>query len=201
MASQLARSLWFASALGLFCASRVAIGNGAAETPISLLALDQTALTQPDTIAAWLKQHAKTADRRTAQRYFEIGVKAQQQGHWSRAAKAFGESALFFPTPAALRGYGDNLLRDLASVRARTKDTAQAGADLSRSLAVYRSALAAEAQLKVLPAPALAQLRADEACLSEHVAKRGTTTTTATASPKPADLPASACRPLALYRR
>ncbi|MBK6973753.1 MAG: hypothetical protein IPH26_12685 [Sterolibacteriaceae bacterium] len=203
MTKRLALLLWFASGSGLLCAPPSAMGSGAVRSPNPSFSLDQSALSQPDTIAAWLKQHATTADRRTAQRYFEMGVSAQKQGNWSRAAKAFGESALFFPTPAALKGYGDSLLRDLASVRARNRDTTQSGADLSRSLAVYRSALAAEAQLKMLSAPALAQLRADESCLSEHLAKADATTTTAMTPARSADrpAPASECRPLALYGR
>lgn len=133
-------------------------------------ALDQDALTQPQAVAAWLRAHAKTADRGVAQRYFTMGLEAQRQGNWSRASKAFGESALFFPTPAALTAYADNQLRSLSRVRAREKSGAsEAAGDLKQALSLYRSALAADQHLALLSPTAAARLKADESCLSQHL--------------------------------
>jgi hypothetical protein len=175
-----------------------ALSNGAAEAGRRPPSLDQTALTEPETISNWLAQHAATADRQTAERYFDVGVKAQNQSNWSRAAKAFGESALFFPGPAALQGYADNTLRDLGKLRRRTNDDTQAVADLSRALKIYRSALAADAQTRTLTAPVLAKLKADEACLDKHIAKgagKGAERTTAAMLSEAG----AQCRPLLLY--
>jgi tetratricopeptide (TPR) repeat protein len=176
MEKRLARSLWCASSLILLS------GLSSAGMPAQLR---QEALGQPDTISAWLQANAKTADRRIAQRYQEMGLKAQKKGNWSSASKAFGESALFFPTPTALVGCADNHLRDLGALRTRQKDTSKAKGDLASALALYRSALAADAQLNELTAPALARLKADEACLDTHL-KTG-----APQSPT--------CRPVRLY--
>jgi hypothetical protein len=178
MQKRLARSLWCASSLillsGLLGAGTPAQGEW-----------NQRALSQPEAVSAWLQANTQTADRRMAQLSFEMGMKAQKQGRWSPAVKAFAESALDFPTPAALVGYADNQLRSLSSVRARNKDTSKAKDDLASALALYRSALAADAQLKQLAAPALAELKADEACLDAHLKADGKQ--------------AAACRPVQIY--
>ncbi len=179
MQKRLALSLWFGS--GLVLLSGLSGANTVAQDR-----WDQRALTRPEAVSAWLQANPhNSADQRIAQRYQEMGVKAQKRGNWSSASKAFGESALFFPSPRALVGNADNHLRDLSGVRARNKDTSKTRDDLAWALAMYRSALVADAQLKLLSAAELAQLKADEACLDAHLN---------------AGAPAAECRPAQLYR-
>ncbi len=181
MQKRLALSLWFASSIILLSGS-----SGASTTAQERW--DQRALAKPEAVSAWLRENTKTADRLTAQRSLEFGIKAQKQGRWPVASKAFGDSALFFPTPEALIGCADNQLRDLSGVRAREKDTSKTKDDLAWALAMYRSALAAEAQLKLLSAPALAQLKADEVCLDAYLK-----------ATNPSGAQGAACRPVKLY--
>jgi hypothetical protein len=179
--------MWCLSGFALVAA----LSGGAVVAPT---ALDQDALTQPQVVTAWLKAHAKTADRQVAQRCFAMGLQAQRQGNWSRASKAFGESALFFPTPAALTSYADNQLRNLGRVRARERIGAhEAAADLKQALNLYRSALAADQDLRMLSPSAAASLKVDEACLSQHLEQ-------AAGRETPAG-DADACRPVELYKQ
>ena len=181
MEKRWALSTWFASLLILFCGFARA-GELAQDR------WDQMALDKPEVVSAWLKENAKTADRKRAQVFFDEGTKYEKKGHWSMAVKSFGASALYFPTPMALIGDADNTLRSLSTVRARQKDTSKSKSDLEWALGTYRSALAAEEQLKMLSAQDLAQLKADEACLDTYLK--------APSLPIPKD---AACRPLKLY--
>lgn len=181
MEKQLARSMWFASFFILFSGLATA-------AEVEKDQLDQRALMNPEAVTKWLEKNAKTADRKFAQITLEYGVKAEKQGNLSAAVKSFGESALSFPAPMTLIGYADNTLRMLSHVRTREKDTSKVKSDLSAVLGIYRSALAAEEQLKMLSIQALAQLKADENCLDTYL--------------KAPSLPISknaACRPLKLY--
>ncbi len=181
MERQLARSKWFAS--GWFAACGLAVAAGV-EPPY----LHRDDLENPQAIAAWLDKYAATANKRAAQIEFARGEAYQKRRYWSAASKAFGESALAFPTPAALVARTDNRLRGLAEIRVREKETTHARDDLAGALPVYRSALAAEGRLRMLSASALAQLQADEACLNAHLEAN----TASTWTPQ-------TCRPLSLY--
>ena len=182
MDKQLARSMWFASFFILFSGLATA-------AEFEKNQLDQRALMNPEAVTKWLEKNAKTADRKFAQITLEYGVKAEKQGNSSAAVKSFGESALSFPAPMTLIGYADNTLRMLSHVRTREKDTSKVKSDLSAVLGIYRSALASDTQLKLLSGSALAQLKADEACLDAFLKK----------DKSPIPPISTECRPLNLY--
>ncbi len=190
MVKKLALSLPF-SGVFLFGPPQAAMAS-AGDNPS--MSLTQESLSEPATITAWLQKNEQTADRRIAKRYFDLGVAAEKHSQWSRAVKAFGESALFFPAPNALVKYADNSLRDRSKVRRHQVDKGIPDMipDLQHALAVYRSARAANAALKSLSASAVNQLEADEACLGAYV--------DAALQKKEAVAPKQKkCRPLALY--
>lgn len=181
MEKRLVRSKWFASFLIVFSGLTSA-------SELTENRWDQMALDKSQVVSAWLKQNEKTADRKRAQLFLDEGAKYEKKGDWSGAVKGFGASALYFPTPMALSRYVDNKLRSLSNVRARNKETGKYQSDLEWAIATYRSALAAEEQLKLLSAQELAQLKNDEACLDAYLKDPRW--------PIPKD---TACRPLKLY--
>jgi hypothetical protein len=198
MAGQLARLTWCASAF-LLAALPAPAASDSAAAPITDLShlLKQEQLSQPDAVAAWLRQHAKTADRKTAKFAFDLGVKSEKVHYWGRAAKSYGESSVFFPTPTALTRYADVLLRERATVRAREREVGYAAVDLGRALSLYRSAVAADDELKELRTAERGQLDADIACLVDHLDKAAASSTAPKAMTARQE---GTCRPLSLYK-
>jgi len=167
------------------------------------VSLSQASLAQPDEVVAWLKKNARAADQTSAQRYLAMGQDAQKKGNWSRAAKAFGESALLFPSAAALKGYADSLLQALGALRRSQEpaaaDLARVHADLSLLLSLYRSALAAQAVVSSLSRAEVARLQSDERCLKSYLTPIKGQSTGATDAGSGTLAPDSTCRPLRLY--
>lgn len=144
MPKQLVRSLWFASALLLPCAC--AFGD---DPPV----LGQSDLKKPAAVSQWLKENGAIADKARAKAMFGAGVKAKEQKRFGPAAKAFGESAIYYPTPEAIREFADAELLTLGGIRERNKDRKwQKKSYLSSALSLYQSALAADSVLRTLSA-------------------------------------------------
>jgi len=146
--------------------------------------LQQEALSKPELITGWLKQNA-AADRRDADWFFKTGVKAMTDRRWSLAAKAFGDSALRFPTPQALMEYADAWLHMLHEIRSSPGNAPVAAEpDLAHAEKIFRSALAANALLNSLNAREKEQTEQDATCLASYIQSHVETD----------------CRPLHLYR-
>lgn len=172
--------LWLAS---------VVAGCGEAATrdaPPVAVALTQDALANPDAVARSLQRTPSAADMAAARKLAALAARAGATANWSRAAKAYGESAVAYPAPRTLIGYADAFLHDIAAVRARTGDTASARSDLSYALGVYRSSLAADRVVPQLSAAEKQSAAEAVSCLEAHVA--GTQASTE-------------CRPLRIYTR
>ncbi|MCW7536989.1 hypothetical protein OOT46_03860 [Aquabacterium sp. A7-Y] len=165
MARQLALLLWFASVLPLAHASESS-ATGPSE-------LSQKDLGNPKAVETWLKENgakAHKADKKNSQRAYEYGQLKKQRKEWGAAAKAFGESALFYPTPKALNEYADNWLRMLGEIRQREKTYGERWqADLSEAEATYRTALAADSVLKLMTDKERQQTRKNAECLADYI--------------------------------
>ena len=163
------RSLWFASVLALPAAC--AWGDG-------LPMLSQDDLKKPDVVSAWLKENSDKADKARAKMFFDAGVKAKSQKRPGPAGKAFGESAVYYPTPEAIREYADISLRTLGEIRERNKDRAQhMKSDLSSVLSLYQSTLASDAVLHTLSAEEKQQTRKNTDCLAAYLRSEKVTAT------------------------
>lgn len=146
--------------------------------------LQQDALSQPEAITDWLKQNANV-DRTKAERFFNYGVKAKGEQRWSPASKAFGESAVHFPTPQALNEYANAWLHMIHRVRTSPGNAPTAAEpDLEHVEKIFRSALAANEVLNSLNAQEKEQIERDASCLTKYLQSHE-------------DID---CRPLQIYR-
>ena len=153
--------------VSLLCASAlVAVHADESQPPV----LAQEQLSQPDTVVDWLKSNDMQADKKTAKMAYDHGQKSKQRGSWSAAAKAFGDSAIHYPSPAALREYADNGLRVYGAVRHRDKTYREnCQRDLGEAEAIYRTALAADTVLKLLSEHERRQIQANADCLADYI--------------------------------
>ena len=171
-------TLWLASALA-------GCGEAATRDPAPA-PLTQEALADPRAVARSLERKPAPSARVAAEKLAALAASAQAQANWSRAAKAYGESAVFYPAPRTLIGYAEAFLHDIAAVRARTGDTASARADLTHASGIYRSALAADDLVPQLSASEKKGAADAASCLEAHIAGNAA----------PGD-----CRPLKIYAR
>ncbi len=101
---------------------------------------------------------------------FDAGMKAKTQKRFGPAGKAFGESAIYYPTPDAIREYADINLRSLGEIRERNKNRAEyMKSDLSSALALYQSVLASDAVLTTLSATEKKQTKQNVDCLAGYL--------------------------------
>lgn len=139
-------------------------GFAAADSPATL---QQDDLKNPDVISSWLKTNGSAADRRQAEAFFRQGAKAKAKHKWGLAAKAFGESALQFPSPTSLTEYAEAKLHELSDIRVRDKTVVKyKHSDIATVEALLRSALASDAVLNTLSVQDKQQVRQDSECLA-----------------------------------
>lgn len=168
----------------LCCASAVALLSWAAAasvaaTPMAMLSPQD--LQDSQAIGRWLKAHGRSAPRDQAQRFNELGQKAQRAGRWGAAMKNYGESALLYPGPEVLSAYGHALLHERASTRtATTGATSHQQQDWQEVGQVFAAALAADDELHQLKPAQREALATDAACLAQAAQGR----------PEPASCPA-----------
>jgi hypothetical protein len=167
-----------AIALGLLSA----FAASAQEPP--LLTQEQL-LGDPAAVAAWLRENASKADRKTAAVFARLGSKDKARGYWSAASKAYGESAIHYPDPAILLEYTRVRTLDLASVRAHNKRPDLIASDAESFLKLYQVVRAAQGELASLSTKQVAKVEQAIQCLSAPSA----------ASQVPTD-----CEPLKAYR-
>jgi len=168
------------------CASLL-VGCGVDVGPLDP-ALAQEDLERPEVVAAWLKANAASANRKREEAFIQMAKDAARQRNWGAAAKGFGQSAMHFPTPQALRGYADASLRVYGPVRARTGETFREKSDLAGAQRVLDTAAAADAVLNELSPADKRALEQDRACLQSYLED----------NLAPAD--AARCAPIAAYR-
>jgi hypothetical protein len=174
------RSLYCVSAVLCLCASACAESG-------TVAALTQDDLADPVRVAVWLKENSKLADRKQAQHFYSAGKAASAEGRLGIAVKAFSDSAILYPAPDTLAEYADALLREMGGLRARTGTMAKKElGDLTEAERVYRAALAADGELRVLGATAKQQLERDARCVADYLESKR---------------PDLVCRPLGLYRQ
>lgn len=175
MPRRLVRSLCCASAVALLSWAAAA---SVAATPVATLSPQD--LQNSQAVGQWLKAHGRSAPRDQAQRFNELGQKAQRAGRWGAATKSFGESALLYPTPEVLSAYGHALLHERAGTRTAATGTAEQQQDWQEVGRIYAAALAADDELRQLKPAQRQALAADAACLAQAAQGR----------PEPASCPA-----------
>ena len=101
---------------------------------------------------------------------FDAGVKAKAQKRFGPAGKAFGESAMYYPTPEAIREYAEIELRTLDEIRERNKNRDQyLKSDLSSALGLYQSVLASDAVLATMSTAEKKQTQQNVDCLTSYL--------------------------------
>lgn len=163
MAKLSVRSLCFGSVFALL--SSTVLGD-----VIQPKHLEQGDEKNPALVADWLKANGATADKARAELFFKDGMKDKKRGAWGPAAKGFGASLLFYPSPHALSEYAYVRLRGLGETRAREKTFSQyKQSDLASVEPIYRSALAADSVLNTLSPSEKEQTRQNADCLAAFV--------------------------------
>ena len=123
-------------------------------------------LEQPAQVSAWLKQHAANADKQTAKEMYQFGLKEMKRNSYDSATKAFGDSAIRFPTPQALNAYADARLRGLGGIREHNKNRSEhLDRDLRHVESIYRSALASDATVPAMSEQERVQTKAYLDCM------------------------------------
>lgn len=130
MAKLLAQSLLFASVLLL--QSTLALAHEAPR-------LIQDDLDKPAVVKAWLIENGVKADKVAAREFFDLGRKLKKEKRWALATKAFGGSAIRYPTPQALNEYAEASIRDLGT-----------RLDAQHVVPLYQSAMAADTVLHLM---------------------------------------------------
>lgn len=153
----------------LLCASSVAWALAGQAAPARVRPLTQQQLEQPDQVAAWLRQHAATADRQRADEAALFGAAEARRGDLGSAVKGYGLSAVLYPSPAALNAYAGTLVRYLGQLRARRMDRARhLDQDLASVEALYRAALASDTVLAALPPAERVATLANADCVAAY---------------------------------
>ena len=152
----------------LFVAGMLAShGAGAQARPARLLTPAQ--LEQPAQVRAWLRHHAKEADLERAETARQEGVEDARRGDRGAALKGYGESAIWFPSPAALMDYADAMERFLGALRRHRENRAQyIDSDLHRLEQLYRSAVASDDVLGALAPRARREAVNRAACIARY---------------------------------
>lgn len=99
----------------------------------------QDDLEKPEVVKAWLIENSARADKESAREFFELGQKLKKERRWALASKAFGGSAIRYPTPQALNEYAEASIRDLG-IRL----------DAQYVVPLYQSAIAADTVLHLM---------------------------------------------------
>ena len=161
------------------------VGCLAANAQAPRLLTQDDLLGNPTVVAAWLRENASTADRKTAATFAKLGAKYKARGDWSGASKAYGESAIHYPDPVMVLEYTRARTLDLASVRAYNKRPDLIASDAASFLKLYQVVHAAQGQLGSLNTDQVAKVEEAIQCLSAPGA----------VSQAPTD-----CEPLKAYR-
>ena len=160
MAGQLARCL---------CASSLLVVSMAGAQERTRLHMEQGQLEDPALVSAWLKKNAALADRQRAAQFHAFGAQEEQRGSLSTALKAYGESALWMPSPQALRTVADLAVRYYGQGRAANKSYAEGRkTDLIFFEKLYRSALASDDVLATLNPAERLRIEANADCLATY---------------------------------
>lgn len=99
----------------------------------------QDDLERPEVVKAWLIENGAKADKESAREFFELGRKLKKEKRWALASKAFGGSAIRYPTPQALNEYAEASIRDLGT-----------RLDAQYVVPLYQSAIAADTVLHLM---------------------------------------------------
>lgn len=169
MAKQSARHLWFASLLALPCAWVIGsdLPNVAIGTPPMLT---QDDLRKPAAVSEWLQKNREHADKGKAREFFVAGQKAKAQKRFGPTGKAFGESAIYYPTPETISEFADVTLGMLGEIRSRNKNRKEhLKSDLISAESLYRSALSADSVIKTLSDSERRRIRLNADCVGAYL--------------------------------
>lgn len=137
--------------------------------------LAQRDLRNPQAVVETLKSEINDDRKVSAKQFFSLGVKYRQRAskdnNWGPAAKAFGESAVLYPRPLALKEYADSSLRS-QSRTAGSKGLEEQLEVLSQTIDLYGSALAADSVLHELSRDQRAQLDQYRSCAERFLQER-----------------------------
>lgn len=160
MVKLLALLLWFASSLlGPYVFAK--------EEATEKQFLTNEQLRDAEFVATWLKTKATNVNKKEAARFLETAMAAKNS---SAAAKGFLESMIRYPSPQALAGYAAAESRMFGEIRKRNKNVDQhIISDMGRALDYYKSAIAANAVLKIMPEHEIEQVRKNVACLTIYL--------------------------------
>lgn len=137
--------------------------------------LTQRDLRNPKAVAETLKSEINDNSKVSAKQFFSLGVKYRQRatkdGNWGPVAKAFGESAVLYPRPLALKEYAES------SLRAQSRTAGIRGLEeqleiLRQTIDLHRSALAADSVLHELSQDKRAQLDQNRSCAERFLQER-----------------------------
>ena len=161
--------LLFATSLLMTSVGCVTTGN---ESPV----LTQQDLENPDAIVAVLKKGVSKENKATANTFYQQGIALRAETMkgkrgWGAAAKTFGESALYNPSPLALMDYVHAILRDFGSWHPARKTKDMQTKQLAWALQIYRSAQAADNLLPELSDKQRSELNEFVSCLDGFVSK------------------------------
>jgi hypothetical protein len=147
--------------------------------------IPQAHLTEPEQVAAWLKENAGKADKSRSAEFFNAGEKARKQRRWGPAGKSFGGSVLHYPGPRELTEFAEIMLIFLGDVRrGDANPRSHVVKDLRYAERLHRSVLAADAVLHALTVEELQKARENADCLATYLQDQKEVAT---------------CKPLRLY--
>ncbi len=138
-------------------------------------ALTQRDLRNPKAVIEILRSEVNDDHKASAKQFFSLGVKyrqrAEKDGNWGPAAKAFGESAVLYPRPLTLKEYAES------SLRAQSRAAARKGLEeqlevLNQTIDLYKSAIAADDILRELSQSQRAQLDQNRICVDKFLQER-----------------------------
>lgn len=148
----------------------VLVGVAAASERIA-----QTDLVTPESVTSALRSEIGDPTRASAKQLFALGLKyrerAEKDGNWAPAAKAFGESALLYPSPLTLMQYADCTLQ-ATSRMARAEGAEEPSQQLEGMLPIYDSAIVADKILHELTSDQRAQVIHYRNCLADYLRDR-----------------------------
>jgi len=112
--------------------------------------LTQNDLRNQQAVTECLKSEINENRKASAKQFFLLGIKYRQRatkdGNWGPVAKAFGESAVLYPRPLALKEYAEASLKSQSKALLK-KSLEEQMELLNQTIDLYRSVIAADSIL------------------------------------------------------
>lgn len=176
---KLSVQLWFGVSL---CIVVTACSSANCDKPV----LKQDDLYNPKAITKALGSEISGGCMEMAKRFFLMGVKYQplavKDGNWGPVGKSFGESAIYYPRPLALKGYAEAVLYSIGAPKYNLEDKVRT---LNDANDLYKGVLAADEILHELNSSQSDEVKQNLLCIEKFLQDRQ---------------PALSCRPLQWLR-